>query len=178
MQLGIEAVAVHLPGEHNITADALSRMRTRVHLRDAHPDRALRKKLFQQLHEQFGPFEVDGMADDDGNDAQCVRFYSPSLSFFEQPPTNDLVWLFPPDDVLPLLLKFLDAKRRDKVIYHAVLLVPELPETPWFHFLQFYQRLARYRKGSDLFRELNAEGAWSKLRASASPYLVLRTVPP
>ena len=175
LQLSIEAVAVYLPGERNITADALSRLHARVHLRDAHPDRALRKKLFQQLHVQFGPFIIDGMADDDGNNAQCTRYFSPSFSFFEQPPTDELVWLFPPDDVLPLLLKFLDTKRKENVLYRAVLLVPETSEAPWFHYLQYYHRLARYRRGSDLFRELNAEGEWVKLRACASPYIVLRT---
>ena len=118
------------------------------------------------------------MADDEGNNAQCARFFSPSESFFDQPSSDALVWLFPPDDVLPLLLKFLDVKRREKIVYNAVLLLPELPDAPWFHLLQHYQRLARYRKGSDLFRELSSDGSWSRLRACASPYLVLRTVTP
>ena len=48
-RLGIERVAVHIPGEQNVTPDALSRLALEVSIRDAHGDRGLRKRLFKQI---------------------------------------------------------------------------------------------------------------------------------
>jgi hypothetical protein len=115
------------------------------------------------------------MAADDGHNALCTEFCCPSLSFFERPVDGKLIWCFPPTELIPLLLKFLDAKRRARESIRIVILVPEKPQAPWFQFLQHYHRVARYRQGSDLFRVRGNGGEWAKLPATRSPFLVLQS---
>ena len=172
-RLGIESVAVHIPGEQNVTPDALSRLALEVSKRDVHGDRGLRKRLFKQIENVVGQFTVDGMADDAGYNAQCVRFHSPSDSFFEADLSGERVWLFPPEDIIYTLLQFLRKKIRASVCVAAVLCLPERPRAPWFWMLEDYSRIARYVAGSDLFRENNVDGNWSKMPKTKEPWIIV-----
>ena len=111
----VEALAIHLPGEKNLTADALSRMKLHAARRDTCPDRSLRKRLFSEPNNRHGPISIDGMASDSGENAQLSRYYSPSNSYFEQESFEERTWLFPPLDLIGVLLHFLDDKRKQKV---------------------------------------------------------------
>ena len=62
VSLGVESVAVHLPGELIVTADALSRLQLSVHNRDRHSDRSLRKRLFANVLHKFPQITLDGDA--------------------------------------------------------------------------------------------------------------------
>ena len=84
-------------------------------------------------------------------------------------------WCFPPLDLLPLVLRFLDARRKAQQLYRIVVLVPETPKAPWFHLLQHYSRIAGFRVGSDLFRVRGTTGDWAKLPSSRVPYVVIKS---
>ena len=79
VRLGIESVAIHLPGKLNITADALSRLHLRVDVRDKHGDRCLRRKLFDDLNREHGPFMVDAFAADDGHNKPHIVLQAPDV---------------------------------------------------------------------------------------------------
>ena len=147
-------------------------MRVCASLRDPIPERSFRRKLLCQVGRENGKAGIDGMAADDGHNALVSTFYCPSNSFFEQDPPQDLVWLFPPDDLTGLLLDFLEDTRKQGISYKALILVPEQVRAPWFRFCSTYKRVARFRKGSDLFRMYEDE-RWVKAPAARVPYMVL-----
>ena len=172
-QLGVESVAVHLPGEKNVTADALSRMMVTASQRDRHGDRCLRKRLFNLIHAKFPNLTMDGVSCDDGSNAQLVKFVGPSESFFEIDFSRDVVWAFPPDELIGPMLKFLDTRMRAKAVVNVVILVPERVKAPWFYFLAKYKRAFRFVRNSDLFRKRSSLGLWKKLPPAREPWLVL-----
>ena len=170
--LGCESVAIHLAGARNVTADALSRLQVSAAHRDKHPHRALKKKLFLHINEVHGPCIIDGFAADDGHNAQLDQYWSESNSFFEHHDGRDLVWVFPPTDLIQPLMQYLDDKRRAKEVLNILLLVPKHTSAPWFRYCQFYKRVAWYRAGSDLFREFK-NGAGGKAPPTKYPWMLL-----
>ena len=83
VKLGVESVAAHLPGELNVTADALSRLQLSAQLRNKHAERSLRKRLFANVLDKFPQLTLDAMASDDGHNALLERYCCPSEPFFE-----------------------------------------------------------------------------------------------
>ena len=154
IQLGCESVAVHLPGEANITADALSRMQVIAKDRDTHPHRAFRKKLFRYIQTRVGRFTLDGMADEFGSNSHCEDYRHPSEPLFEAQLDDHKTWICPPSDMVYLVLKFLRERLQRNRALDVVLLLPERPQAPWFWMLRDYHRVARFVSGSDLFREI------------------------
>ena len=100
--LGVECLAVRIPGEVNevnVTADALSRVQVQADLRGMHGERCLRKRLFNEIIARVPSIGIDGMASDDGHNAQLADFRCPSRSVFELDFAEHTVWLFPPDEL-------------------------------------------------------------------------------
>ena len=174
VSLSCESVAIHLPGVKNVTADALSRMKVMAAHRDPMPDRCLRRKLFDELQARHGPCIIDGMTADDGHNTLLERKWNPSQSVFEQDLDGPLVWLFPPSDMIGLLLNFISDKQKLGVKVSVRLLLPEDTKAPWFRFCKAFKRLARFRKGSDLFRNFDGE-VWRKSPPTPVPYVVLQS---
>ncbi len=73
--------------------------------RDKFPHRTLRKRLFKSINMSCGPFTLDGMATDDGHNALLGDFCCPSEPFFEHKLEGQKVWLFPPAEMIGLVLK-------------------------------------------------------------------------
>ena len=87
-------------------------------------------------------------------------------------------WVFPLDELIGPLLKFLQLRHRAQKTTRVVLMLPERPSAPWFFLLARYKRVARFVSGSDLFRELTPEGRWVKLGAVREPWVVLASFSP
>ena len=179
IRMGVESVALHLPGYQNVTADALSRLYTNATSRDAHPHRAFKKRLFNNIQQSVGTFTLDAMADEFGSNAQCENFCHPSNSFFEADISEGRTWIFPPRDMIHSVLAYLRERRKRHGMEAFAILLPELPNASWFWMLDQYHRLARYNVGSDLFRESvweNNEVVFKKLQAVREPWLVLTSL--
>ena len=81
-RLGIESIAVHLPGELNVTADGLSRLQLSADKRDRRAEKCLRRRLFKHIKTVLPVLDVDGMASDDGHNSQLEQYRCPSEFFF------------------------------------------------------------------------------------------------
>ena len=146
-------------------------------IRDKHGDRSLRRRLFSSILQSTPQLSVDGMAADDGHNAQLPTYRCPSNSIFEYDFGDAAVWCFPPAELIGPLLKFLHGLRRARRHHHVVLCVPERTHAGWFHYLRFYRRLFRYVAGSDLFRERNSAGLWKRLPPTREAWLILSSEP-
>ena len=182
LQMGCESVALHLPGERNVTADALSRMVVLTKSRDPTPHRTLRKRLFKHIEKVVGSFTIDGMADELGQNSLCPRYLSPSNSFFEADLVDEKIWLCPPLDLIYPTLDFLRKQFKSRKGLAIVMLLPEDTKAGWFWMLKDWSRIARYVKGSDVFREVT----WSsddnasvvrKLPSITMPWVVVSSMP-
>jgi hypothetical protein len=177
--LCVETVAVHLPGELNVTADALSRMQISAKDRDRHGQRVLRQRLFKNVLRKFPELTIDGMASDDGHNSQMPRYACPSDSFFELDFSKEVAWVFPPEELIGPTLMFLRKRRRALLTTKVVLLlVPERQRAGWFFHLAAFQRVFRFVSGSDLFREMAIDGSWKRLPATREPWVVLASFEP
>ena len=161
-----------------MTADGLSRLTLNVRIRDRHPDRVLRRRLFAHIATAFPGLSLDGFVADDGHNTQLARYRCPSESFFEAELVGEQAWIFPPDELIGPVLKFLQLRHRARKHTRVVLLLPERPSAPWFFLLARYKRVARYVVGSDLFREVTPEGRWVKLPTVREPWVVLSSFAP
>ena len=162
-----------MPGSLNVTADALTRLHVQADLRDPLPHRTLRKKLFLDVLRLAPDLNVDGFVADDLHNALIPRRCTPSDSF-EHLNDDAVFWVFPPLDMIDMVLSAIDAKRRNKEPFHGVALLPEAPKAPWFRCLRHSTRLFRYRRGSDLFRAMSDLGAWIKCSPVAEAWVVVR----
>jgi hypothetical protein len=153
VQLSIESVAIHVPGKLNVTPDALSRFFVDTAFRDKCPHRTLRKRLFLMImRENNLTFTLDGMVADDGHNALVPRFCTPSNPFFEESLVDEVIWLFPPLDVLGITLKFLVSSKREGIPFSCCVLLPEQSSASWFKYLTHFSSIKRFNPGSDLFR--------------------------
>ena len=141
-------------------------MQVQAELRDRHGERCLRKRLFQEVLKQIPSISVDGMASDDGHNAQLPAYRTPSHSGFEMDLTEETVWLFPPDELIRPVLACLDKRRLRRVQSRVVLCLPERVNAGWFHHLKHYKRVLRFVTGTDMFRELAVNGLWGEVTPS------------
>ena len=149
--LGIESIAVHLPGVQNVMADALSRLQVSVDHRDPHPDKMIRRSILRDIQGRVGNIEVDGMGAEDGHNAIAPLYFHPSSSIFAQELGDKLTWVFPPEDLLDLTISFFCQQLREQKPLRVLLCVPLHVKAPWFNKLRTFTRVAQYRSGSSLF---------------------------
>ena len=113
------------------------------------------------------------MCADDGHNAQMDRFVGPSDSFFEMDFDSEVIWCFPPEDLIGATLKFLSLRQRAKLTVRVVLCLPERSTAPWFFHLAKHRRVMRFVRGSDLFRERSVDGLWKKLPPVREPWVIV-----
>ena len=118
---------------------------------------------------------MDGFAADDGHNALLPEYAFPSFPFWEIDFDKFTVWAFPPEDTIGAVLKFLQLRRRQKLISRVVLCVPERRTAPWFWQLQHLFRIARFVSQSDVFRERSPYGVWRRAPRTREPWLILST---
>ena len=149
VKLGVESVAVHIPGELNITPDALSRFFFNNSFRDKLPDRTLRKRLFKAVSKKFYPFTLDGMVADDGHNALVSDFCSPSNPLYEANLSGHVVWVFPPTELIGITLKFLINRHKSSPDFKCCLLVPDNSRAHWFRLLEYCRPVITFNSGAD-----------------------------
>ena len=141
--------------------------------RDRHPNRALRRRLFRSIAQQIPELDLDGMAADDGHNSQLPNFACPSFPLWEVDFEAHTIWVFPPEDLIGAVLRFLHNRRRKKLVTRVILCLPERRSASWFWLLQYFRRVSRFVAGSDLFRERALHGNWCRLPPTKEPWLIL-----
>ena len=68
-------------------------------------------------------------AAEDGHNALADLYFHPSCSLFEQEVSPKLKWVFPPDDLIDLVVTFLYNLIRTRTPLRVALLVPERSST-------------------------------------------------
>ena len=156
-------------GAINITPDALSRYFIDSEFADKHPHRSLRIRLFRKLIERF-QFTLDGMAADDGHNALLPSFCCPSMPFFEQVLSEEIVWLFPPAEMAVIVIKFVANLHKAGKFKGAVLLAAGALKL-CSKYLALAKKVHSWPIGSDLFREwINNE--WVSVANARIPHSV------
>ena len=110
-------------------------------------------EVFEELNSRFGPFTVDGCADDLGLNAfVSSNFYSPSKSFLTAKLSGEKVWVNPPFRmVAPFLKHYLQSKRLAPSTTSAVWCLPVWPDQRFGKFTACMELIKEYPAGSHIF---------------------------
>lgn len=147
-EFGIHLVARHLPGEDNPLADALSRLRT-VLDRD---DWLLHRRLFLELADCAGPFDVDACADPVGHNAQCEVFWSKIDRCIDHDWARRRIYCNPPfGQILEILEHFWACYQRAPAETSATFVLPVWVTAAWWKLLSGAVIVGHYASGSSLF---------------------------
>ena len=65
--------------------------------------------------------------------------------------SDEVIWPFPPLDVLGITLKFLVSSKREGIPFSCCVLLPEQSSASWFKYLTHFSSIKRFNPGSDLF---------------------------
>ena len=110
---------------------------------------------FKSIESQSGgTFTIDACASDNGDNALCNKFYSPSNSFLD---VNDLsnqhVWLNAPfHKIGEFISHYLNVKSKSPDTTSACILVPQWPGAQWGTLLQGMKKLISFPTGYPLFK--------------------------
>ena len=108
------------------------------------------RHLFLQYHAEYGPFTVDACCDDLGANAHIAsKYFCPSRSFLLSDVAGETVWLHPPcSKGLEFIAHYLACKARQPSSTSAVLVLPDLPNSPWAKLVAPMQLLHTYPASS------------------------------
>ena len=112
------------------------------------------------------------MVADDGHNALVDPFCTPSNPFFELDLTNQSVWLFPPAELVGVVMKFVLKQSQSSIDFKCFLLVPDRSTAAWYRHLQHFKLTRRLQAGSNLFRLKRGE-AFIKLPKVKEDWLVV-----
>ena len=111
--------------------------------------------LFSSYILMYGPFEVDACADDEGRNAQCKRFWSPSDSYNCHSWAGQKVWCNPPFQEIAEVLDNAVASYYEDVEKTLVMLVlPDWPDARWWPHVtasELCHCVGHYPAGTQLF---------------------------
>ena len=112
----------------------------------------MRKRLFQVIVKLVGSFTLDGMVADDGHNSLVNEFCSPSNPIFEKELSGHRVWVFPPIELIGLVLKFLLDQFKLQPHFCCCVLVPDKKSAHWYKFLAKFRPVFLFNAGTDMFR--------------------------
>ena len=115
---------------------------------------------------------MDGMVADDGHNALLPNYCCPSDPFFEATLGSQRVWLFPPLDMIGIVLKFVLNQARIDHSFSCCVLVPERTSAYWYRYVSEFRRIERFATGSDLFRLHNGSD-FCRAPKVGEPWIVL-----
>lgn len=147
-EFGIFLVARHLPGDENLLADAISRLRV-VRDRD---DWLLHRRIFSDLQRLAGPFTVDACADPLGFNAQCQAFWSRIDSCITHDWARRKVYCNPPFGMIEQILRhFWTCYWTAPSESAATFVLPVWTANNWWKLLAGAVVLGSYGPGASLF---------------------------
>jgi transposase InsO family protein len=115
-------------------------------------DFMLEAHVYAELEEAYGPFDIDGAASADGNNAQEPDyFYKRGRSFLEQDVAGLRIYINPPFRSAEAFLRhYKDCKRRDAST-SALWILPDDPTARWWPLVQDFKRVKEWAAGTQLF---------------------------
>jgi len=123
-------------------------------------DRMLCPHEFSLCQEATGKiFTIDGASLDDGSNAHCKNYCSPSNPFEQAALAGHHIFLNGPyDDRLAIMFDhYCQEKAKDPYNAFGCFVVPKWRGAPWQKYLSVMQVLKRYPKGSRIFWAINYE---------------------
>ena len=113
----------------------------------------LNREYFLRYAEEYGPFDLDGACDNDGNNTQVAEdFCCPARPFQDRELKNiRRLWLNAPYDKME---EFLGHYLRQKIRYpqiRAVFVVPKWTNKPWYKLLRNFKKIDEIPAASHVF---------------------------
>ena len=93
---------LQISGHDNSIANPLSHYTLQVSAQDPHPDRQSGPNFWNAVAARCGKMDADMLAHDDGSNASCDSFRSPSNSAFDRLLQARRLWWFPRIDMMEL----------------------------------------------------------------------------
>ena len=132
-------------------------------------DWQLSRTIFLQLNKTYGPFDLDGACDDQGENAHVWDFCSPSRSFLTEDFAGKNVYLNAPFDQLQdFLAHYLRTKMRAPST-RGVFIVPKWRRQPWYRLLKNFTKIREIPAGSQVFTHPVRNPAASPGRQAEGP---------
>ena len=164
----LDVAAVHIPGEQNALADALSRMRRGWDQGDWMLARAAFERVQQVVQAEYGVrFTLDGSADPLGSNRQLPRFCSAVNSVLQQRLVGEQLYCNPDFELIEEVLRhFLVEYRRADVATSGTFVLPCWMDRSWWRLLRGAKVVAYWPAGSALFTSPD----WRGLEAGGGRY--------
>jgi hypothetical protein len=164
----LDVAAVHIPGEQNTLADALSRMRRGWDQGDWMLARAAFERVQQVVQAEYGVrFTLDGSADPLGSNRQLPRFCSAVNSVLQQRLVGEQLYCNPDFELIEEVLRhFLAEYRRADVATSGTFVLPCWMDRSWWRLLRGAKVVAYWPAGSALFTSPD----WRGLEAGGGRY--------
>ena len=111
------------------------------------------RQLFRELDIEFGPFTVDICSDNNGENAQCKRFYCPAESVLTANLEGETVWANVPftRGTKRILQHFLDCQKRAPYTTAGAFVLPRWEHTDWWALTEDWVVVREYAPGTLLF---------------------------
>ena len=131
-------------------------------------DRMLNHDIVIDIERQLSsPFTLDACCNDNGNNAHCHNFCSPSNSFLDRDVSGQQVWMNPPFKHITAFIKhYLRCKSKAPTTTSACIVLPAYPganspnkQQPWTPYLKHMVLLRQYSAGAKLFSAPTADGS-------------------
>ena len=141
-------------------------------------DWMLERIRFNELDTKYGPFDMDGAADADGNNAQLDFYcFKEGASFLDHKLDGLNIWCNPPfKSIKTFLNHYLECKKRDWRT-SAVWILPYEPSADWWPLTAQMTEVRHWPAGTQLFTMPGPGGVRRTLRPCPFPVVAMRDEP-
>lgn len=149
--LGEEATVVPL---QSLERPALCKFQHQLQSQRDTSDWQFSPDMFEHYDTQYGPFQVDATSDNEGGNALCPQFWSPSNSYASHTWAGQNIWCNSPFDEVGEVLQHAIAGARMDPNTNTLLVLPDWPDATWWPRLTksgIFHCSGYYPTGSQLF---------------------------
>jgi hypothetical protein len=112
----------------------------------------LEQHIFAELEADFGPFDIDGAANEDGGNAQCADYcFKGGRSFLEEDIRGKKIYLNPPFKSAKKFLNHYHEAKADDPSTTGLFILPYEPNANWWELTEGMKLVRSWRAGTQLF---------------------------